>query len=159
MQEKPEEAAQSLLWLVWFRIKVKSLFLKHSCADITVSCTPRLLRLLRLISNHFLNLVKRFSGEDCQTGPKSVVPPSLCGICAPKHDIRMLMDVKAVSRAATSRHTASNSPRAVADDALPFVTVDLVPQLMLNASDEAQGLLPFTLSADVRATVRLSTCM
>lgn len=37
------EEAQSLHWLVWVRIKVKSLFLKHSCADITVICARVLL--------------------------------------------------------------------------------------------------------------------
>lgn len=35
------EEAQSLLWVVWFRIKLKSLFLKHSCADITLICARR----------------------------------------------------------------------------------------------------------------------
>ena len=37
------EEAQSLLWIVWFRIKLKSLFLKHSCVDITLICARRLL--------------------------------------------------------------------------------------------------------------------
>lgn len=33
-----DEEAPSLYQVVWFRIKVKSLFLKHSCADITEIC-------------------------------------------------------------------------------------------------------------------------
>lgn len=59
------EEAQSLHWVVWVRIKVKSLFLKHSWADITVTCARRLLvcfssvcqtEMLYLSSNDFFFL-------------------------------------------------------------------------------------------------------
>lgn len=53
----------------------------------------------------------------------------------------MLMDVKAVSCAATSHHAVNISPHAVTKDALPYFTLDLVSPLMSTASDEAQGPL------------------
>lgn len=112
---------------------------RHNCERLTTSACGFLLRLLRLISNHFFNLDEWYSvvvrrghcdvNLTCQTCPKSAVPPSLCGFCALKQISECWWMWK--QWPATSRHAVNNS-HAVVDDASPFFTVDLVPQLMLN---------------------------